>query len=81
MNDSRPSATEKLMAWILDLLGRSADGWDRSEWDFIGSLLEGQEGTKTLAQLAVATSHLRSSGLNPKDMGSLCPVLEAIEAF
>jgi hypothetical protein len=81
MNESGLSAREMLVRWILDLLGRSAGGWNRSQWEFIGSLLDGQEGTKTLAQLAVATSHLRSSGLDPKEMGSLRPVLEAMEAF
>jgi hypothetical protein len=81
MSDPGVSAREKLLEWILDLLNRPAEGWDRAQWRFISSLLEGQEGTKTLAQLAVATSHLRSSGIDPKEMGSLRPVLEAMEAF
>jgi hypothetical protein len=81
MSDSGISAHEKLLKWMMDLLGRSPESWDRDQRDFVDSLLEGQEGTKTLAQLAVATAHLRASGLNPEEMGSLRPVHEAMEAF
>jgi hypothetical protein len=66
---------------MTDLLGLSVEAWDRSQQDFIASLLEGEEGTKTLAQLAVATARLRASGLNPKEMGTLHGVHLAMEAF
>jgi hypothetical protein len=81
MSDSSAPARERLLEWMLDLLDRSPEGWDPSQRAFINSLMEGQEGTKTLAQLAVATAHLRASGLDPKEMGSLRPILEAMESF
>ena len=81
MNSPGAPTREKLLEWILDLLGRSPGGWSTSQKGFIDSLLKGQEGTKTLAQLAVATVHLRACGLDPKEMGSLRPVLEAMESF
>ena len=81
MNESDLTAREKLLHWMLDLLGRARGDWNANQRTFIDSLLNGQEGTKLLAQLAVATSHLRNCGLTPEAMGKLRLVHEAMEAF
>ncbi len=81
MSDPGLPVREKLFQWLLDVLGRSPDSWNRSQRAFIESLLKGEEGTKTVAQLAVATANLRASGLAPQAMGPLLPVREAMEAF
>lgn len=74
-------AREKLIQWFLGLLDRHERGWSRPQLDFLDSLLQGQEGTKTLAELAVTSVRLRSSGLKPEEMGRLKTIHAAIEVF
>jgi len=81
MKDSGAAAREKLLQWLLDLLDRSSGSWSRTQRAFLESLLDGQEGTKTLAELAVTSVRIRASGLKPDEMGRLRPIQEAIEAF
>ena len=81
MIDSRLATREKILQWLLDLLERSADSWNPSQRAFLNSLLEGEEGTKTLVQMAVATARLRASGLKPEDLGALHAMHEAMEGF
>lgn len=81
MSEPDLTAREKLLHWMLDLLERDPGSWSQPQQAFIDSLFKGQEGTKLLAQLAVATSHLRNCGLTPEAMGKLRLVHEAMEAF
>jgi len=81
MSTSRSASREKIFLWLLDLLERSAGSWNRSQRAFLDSLLEGEEGTKTLVQMAVATTHLRASGLKPEELGTLHGVHQAMEEF
>jgi hypothetical protein len=81
MKDAVREARERLIRWILDLLGRSESSWDPAQRRFIHSLLEGQEGTKTLAELAITCARIHASGLKPGELGSLRPMHEAIEEF
>jgi len=81
MIDSTINTREKIFQWLLDLLERSADSWDSSQRTFLDSLLDGEEGTKTLVQMAVATTRFRVSGLKPEDLGTLHAMHEAMEEF
>jgi hypothetical protein len=72
---------DKLIDWLSELLGRPGGSWSVSQRAFLDSLLEGDEGTKTLAELAVATARIRASGLQAAQMGRLRDVHEAIEEF
>lgn len=79
--DSGFTTREKIFQWLVDSLGRSAGSWDPSQRAFIDSLLDGEEGTKTLVQMAVATARLRASGLKPEELGDLHTMQEAMEEF
>jgi len=79
--DSGAAARQKLLAWIQDLLELKESSWSPLQLDFLDSLLQGQEGTKTLAELAVTSARIRGSGLKPEELGSLREMHEAIEAF
>jgi len=81
VKDSGFAAREKIFQWLVDSLGRSADSWDPSQRAFLDSLLDGEEGTKTLVQMAVATTRLRASGLKPAELGALHAMQEAMEEF
>jgi len=81
MMDFASSTREKIFQWLLDSLGRSADSWDPSQRAFLDSLLDGEEGTKTLVQMVVATARLRASGLKPEELGALQAMHEALEEF
>ena len=81
MIDPGIATREKLFQWLLDLLERSADSWNPSQRAFLDSLLDGDEGTKTLVQMAVATTRLRASGLKPEELGALHTMHEAMEEF
>jgi hypothetical protein len=81
MSDSRTATHDKIFQWLLDSLGRSASSWSPSQRAFLDSLLEGEEGTKTLVQMAVATARLRASGLKPEELGALHGMHEAMEEF
>jgi len=72
---------ERLIRWILNLLGRPESSWDPAQRMFIDSLLDGQEGTKTLAELAITCARIHASGLKPGELGPLRPMHEAIEEF
>jgi len=80
-DDSGAEARQKLLGWIRALLDRDESSWDALQRDFLDSLLHGQEGTKTLAELAVTSARIRGSGLKPEDLGSLREMHEAIETF
>ena len=81
MKDAVSEARERLVRWILDLLDRSESSWSRAQRDFIHSLLEGHEGTKTLAELAITCARIHASGLKPAELGQLREMHEAIEEF
>ena len=81
MNDPALAAREKLLEWILAVLERPAGKWSRKQVAFLHSLLDGQEGTKTLAELAVTSARIRASGLVGSELGLLESVHRAIEAF
>ncbi len=81
MTDPREAARRKIFQWLLDSLGRSAGSWNQSQQAFLDSLLDGEEGTKTLVQMAVATTHLRASGLKPAELGPLHGMHQAMERF
>jgi hypothetical protein len=72
---------ERLLAWLLDLLERPAGSWDAGQVEFLHSLLEGQEGTKTLAELAVTSARIRRSGIRSEDLGQLQAIHAALEEF
>jgi hypothetical protein len=76
-----PTTRDKLIDWLSELLGRPGGSWSASQRDFLDSLLEGDEGTKTLAELAVTTARIRASGLPADQMGPLRDVHEAMEEF
>ena len=76
------TATRRLLLdWIRALLELEEGTWDREQLEFLDSLLQGQEGTKTLAELAVTSARIRSSGLKLEELGALREMHEAIEAF
>ncbi|MCI0657351.1 MAG: hypothetical protein L0170_09810 [Acidobacteria bacterium] len=79
--DPGAAARQKLLQWIQDLLGLKESSWTPPQLDFLDSLLQGQEGTKTLAELAVTSARIRDSGLKPEELGALRDMHEAIEAF
>jgi hypothetical protein len=79
--DSGAAARQKLLLWIQDLLEVKDTSWTPVQLDFLDSLLQGQEGTKTLAELAVTSARIRGSGLKPEELGALREMHEAIEAF
>ena len=81
MTDSGLAGREQIFLWLVDSLGRSPDSWDPSQRAFLDSLLDGEEGTKTLVQMAVATTRLRTSGLQPEELGTLRAMHEAMEEF
>jgi hypothetical protein len=81
MTDPVVAAREKLLEWIRSVLERPVGGWNRRQVAFLHSLLEGQEGTKTLAELAVTSARIRASGLQGPELGLLQSVHQAIEAF
>ena len=78
---SNPTTRDRLIDWLSELLGRPGGSWNDSQRAFLDSLLEGDEGTKTLAELAVATTRIRASGLQSDQMGPLRDVHEAMEEF
>ena len=80
-HDPGASARQKLLQWILDLLEMNDSSWNSGQREFLDSLLRGQEGTKTLAELAVTSARIRGSGLQPEELGALREMHEAIEAF
>lgn len=80
-SDPGASARQKLLQWIQDLLERNDASWSSGQREFLDSLLRGQEGTKTLAELAVTSARIRGSGLLPEELGALREMHEAIEAF
>jgi hypothetical protein len=75
------AARQKLLSWIQSLLELKEATWTPPQLDFLDSLLQGQEGTKTLAELAVTSARIRGSGLKPEELGALREMHEAIEAF
>ena len=79
--NSGDEAKATLLRWFQDLLVLREGAWDRSQVDFLVSLLEGHEGTKTLAELAVTSARIRGSGLKPEELGTLQKMHEAIEVF
>jgi len=79
--DPGAAARQKLVHWIQDLLEIHHASWDPLQIDFLDSLLQGHEGTKTLAELAVTSARIRGSGLKPEELGALRKMHEAIEAF
>lgn len=79
--DSVLATRELLLEWIRDLLGRDAGCWDPGQVAFLDSLLMGQEGTKTLAELAVTSARIRASGLQAEELGALREMHDAIETF
>jgi len=81
MSSPGPASREKIFQWLLTLLDRSADSWSPSQRAFLLSLLEGEEGTKTLVQMAVTTARLRASGLKPEELGPLWAMHQAIADF
>jgi len=81
MSDSGLGTRKRIFQWLLVVLGRSAGSWNPSQRAFINSLIEGDEGTKTLVQMAVATARLRDSGLKPEELGALWAMHEAIADF
>jgi len=81
MKDHGAAVHEQLIRWILDLLDRPDRPWSQAQWSFLDSLLEGQEGTKTLAELAVTCVRIRASGLKTEEMGELTAIASAIETF
>ncbi|HEU5181603.1 MAG TPA: hypothetical protein VFW45_12505 [Candidatus Polarisedimenticolia bacterium] len=80
-HDPGSGARGLLLDWIRDLIGREDGCWDASQRTFLDSLLRGQEGTKTLAELAVTSARIRASGLQPEDLGPLREMHDAIEMF
>jgi len=80
-SDPGAGARKKLLQWIQDLLELSETSWNPNQKEFLDSLLQGQEGTKTLAELAVTSARIRGSGLGPEELGALRAMHEAIEAF
>ena|SRR5437867_2286735 len=81
MKDPTAGVHEQLIEWLLDLLNRPERPWSQAQRSFLDSLLEGQEGTKTLAELAVTCVRIRTSGLNTEEMGQLRTIASAIETF
>ena len=79
--ESAAAARLKLLQWIQALLEFDDGAWDPRQKSFLDSLLQGQEGTKTLAELAVTSARIRVSGLKPEELGALREMHEAIEAF
>jgi hypothetical protein len=81
MPDAGSEARDTLLRWIQTLLERGESSWQESQRDFLESLLMGQEGAKTLAELAVTSARIKASGLKPEDLGALREMHEAIEVF
>ena len=79
--DAGAGAREVLLEWIRDLIGREDGCWSGEQRAFLDSLLRGQEGTKTLAELAVTSARIRASGLQPEELGALREMHDAIELF
>ena len=79
--DPGAAARHKLLLWIQDLLELKDATWTAPQLVFLDSLLQGQEGTKTLAELAVTSARIRGSGLKPEELGALREMHEAIELF
>ena len=79
--DAGAEARETLLRWIEALLERPEASWQGSQREFLESLLMGQEGAKTLAELAVTSARIKASGLKHEDLGSLREIHEAIEVF
>ena len=81
MNDHGAEARDRLLRWMQALLDLPESAWEGPQREFLDSLLMGQEGTKTLAELAVTSARIRASGLKPEELGSLRQMHEAIETF
>ena len=79
--DAGADARNTLLHWIETLLERGESSWREPQRDFLESLLMGQEGAKTLAELAVTSARIKASGLKPEDLGALREIHEAIEVF
>ena len=79
--DAGAAARRKLLEWIRALLELDENAWNPAQVEFLDSLLQGHEGTKTLAELAVTSARIRTSGLKLEELGALREMHEAIEAF
>lgn len=81
VEDPGAEARRKLIQWLADLLDHPIPSWNRAHLAFLDSLLRGQEGTKTLAELAVTSVRIKASRLKPEELGRLNTITSAIEDF
>jgi hypothetical protein len=72
---------ERLLGWLLNLLGLPSDAWSASQRSFLTSLLGRPEGTRILGRLAATTVRLRNTGMSPAQMGDLAEIYTAQEKF
>ena len=81
MSDPGIQARALLIQWLLTLLDRPERPWNGAQLAFLDSLLQDEEGAKTLAELAVTRTRIKASGLGPEQVGGLDTFASAIEAF
>jgi len=81
MNDPGMQARERLIQWLLTSLDRRERPWTGVQLGFLDSLLQDEEGAKTLAELAVTRTRIRASRLGPDQVSGLDTFASAMEAF
>lgn len=81
MSDPGIQARVLLIQWLLTLLDRPERPWTGAQLAFLDSLLQDEEGAKTLAELAVTRTRIRASWLGPHQISGLDTFASAMEAF
>ena len=81
MSDPGTQARALLIEWLLTLLNRPERPWTGAQLAFLDSLLQDEEGAKTLAELAVTRTRIRASRLGPHWVSALDAFASAMEAF
>ena len=81
MSDPGTQARALLIEWLLTLLNRPERPWTGAQLAFLDSLLQDEEGAKTLAELAVTRTRFRATRLGPHRVSALDTFASAMEAF
>jgi hypothetical protein len=81
MTEQFKASQDSLVEWLLRLLEREENPWNKRQSSYLRSLLRTPEGARTLARMATTCVRLRTTGYEPTQMGKIGSVYVGLEKF